>query len=73
MFKPEVTDCPAYFTKLLTYALAKDMIKAITESDDAVQIMTKKYEMQRSVAMFADAQGRPAKPAFHSPFTDVRY
>jgi hypothetical protein len=73
MFKPEVTDCPAYFTKLLTYALAKDMIKSITESDDAVQIMTKKYDMQRNVAMFADAQGRPAKPAFHSPFTDVRY
>jgi hypothetical protein len=73
MFKPNITDCPAYFAKLMTYALAKDMIKAITESDVAVEIMTKKYDQQRSIALYADAQGRPAKPAFHSPFTDVRY
>jgi len=73
MFKPEVTDCPAYFTKLIVYALAKDMIKAITESDNAVQIMTQKYNMQKGIAMYADAQGRPAKPVFDSPYTDVRY
>ena len=72
VFKPEVTDVPAYFAKLLTYALAKDMIKPITESDQAVEMMVDKYNMQRAVAMFADAQGRPSKPAFHSPFTDVR-
>lgn len=72
MFKPEVTDCPAYFTKLITYALAKDMIKAITESDQAVEVMTQKYNMQRSIALYADAQGRPSKMVFDSPFTDVR-
>jgi hypothetical protein len=72
MFKPEVSACPAYFTTLLVYALAKDMIKPITESDQAVQIMTQKYNIQRARAMFADAQGRPNKPIVDSPFTAVR-
>lgn len=72
MFKPDITACPAYFTLLMTYALAKDMIKPITESDEAVTIMTAKYNVQRGRAMFADAQGRPNKPIVHSPFTDVR-
>lgn len=72
MFKPEVTAVPAYFALLLTYALARDMIKPITESDSAVKIMESKYNMQRSRALLADAQGRPAKPVQHSPFTDNR-
>jgi len=72
MFKPEITAVPAYFSKLMTYALAKDFIKPITESDAAVKVMEQKYDMQRNVAMFADAQGRPAKPVMHSPFTSVR-
>ncbi len=72
MFKPAVTKVPAYFSKLMTYALAKDFIKPITESDKAVEVMEQKYDMQRSVAMFADAQGRPSKPIMGSPFTDVR-
>lgn len=73
MFKPEVTALPAYFTTLLTYALARDMIKPITESDSAMQLMEQKYQRQRSLAMHADAQGRPAKPIAHSPFTTVRH
>lgn len=72
MFKPEVTSCPAYFCTLMTYALARDMIKPITESDTARQLMTQAYNRQRGVAMFADAQGRPATPIRNSPFTDLR-
>ena len=72
MFKPEITATPAYFSTLMTYALAKDFIKPITESDDAVKIMENKYNIQRDKALFADAQGRPAKPVMHSPFTDIR-
>lgn len=72
MFKPEITAVPAYFATLMTYALAKDMIKPITESDNAVDIMTKKYVMQRDRAMYADAQGRPARAIIDSPFTAVR-
>lgn len=72
MFKPDVSACPSYFATLMTYALARDMIKPITESDNAVQVMEKKYVAQRSRAMYADAQGRPNRPMLDSPFTDHR-
>jgi hypothetical protein len=63
---------PAYFALLMTYALAKDMVKAITESEAAVESMRKKYNVQRDKALYADAQARPARPIYHSPFTDPR-
>lgn len=72
MFKPEVTSIPAYFATLMTFVLAQHMIKPITESDTAVKIMTAKYDKQRGIAMYADAQGRPSKAVMHSPFTDAR-
>lgn len=72
MFKPEVTAVPAYFSTLMVFTLAQHFIKPITESDSAVEVMRRKYEMQRNVALWSDAQGRPAKPVVHSPFTDVR-
>lgn len=71
-FKPEVTACPAYFCLLMVFALAKNMIKPITESDEALQLMERKYNQQRNVALFADAQGRPARAVYDSPFTDAR-
>lgn len=72
LFKPEVTDCPAYFCTLMTYALAQNMIKPITESDTALQLMDRKYVRQRDRALYADAQGRPARPLDHQPFTAGR-
>lgn len=71
-FKPNISACPAYFALLMTYALAKDMIKPITESDTAVQVMTAKYNVQRARAQFADAQGRPNRMIYDSPFTANR-
>lgn len=72
MFKPDVNKVPAYFNLLMVYQLAANMIKPITESDNAAQLMAKAYTRQRGVAMFADAQGRPNKAIVDSPFTDVR-
>lgn len=72
MFKPEVSSVPSYFNLLMVYQLAQNMIKPITESDNAVTLMTKAYVRQRGVAMFADAQGRPNKAIVDSPFTQVR-
>lgn len=72
MFKPEVSRLPAFFRLLMVYAMAKDMIKPITESDAAVQLMTGKYNIQRNKAMYADSQGRPNKAIVDSPFTDAR-
>lgn len=71
-FKPDISAVPAYFQLLMTYLLARDMIKPITESDAAVNVMNSKYEMQRNRALFADAQSRPNRPIQDSPFTQVR-
>lgn len=72
MFKPEVTELPAYFSQLLVYALARDLVKPITENEKAVVLFQNKYVLQRDRALFADAQGRPPVPVQDSPFTDVR-
>lgn len=71
-YKPAVSAMPAYFSLLMTYALARDFVKPITESDTAVQIMAAKYNTQRNRALFADSQARPNKPIGDSPFTGVR-
>jgi hypothetical protein len=72
LFKPDPSTVPAYFSLLMTYALAKDMLKPITESDSAASAMMTKYNMQRNRAMFADAQGRPNRPLQSRPFINVR-
>lgn len=72
MFKPDPSTVPSYFSLLVTYALAKDMLKPITENDTSASAMQTKYNIQRSRAMFADAQGRPNRPIQQSPFTQVR-
>lgn len=72
LFKPDPATVPSYFSLLVTYALAKDMIKPITESDTSASAMQTKYNIQRSRAMFADAQGRPNRPIQDNPFVSIR-
>lgn len=72
LFKPEVSRVPAYFAKLLVYALARDMTETVTEDKDAVKLFDGKYRMQRERALFADAQGRPSTSIVSSPFVEVR-
>jgi hypothetical protein len=72
-YQPPLQKMPAYFTLLLTYALAKDMVNPVTEGgNDKIEIFTKKYLMQRNLAQFADAQGRPNRTALYAPFLAVR-
>jgi hypothetical protein len=72
MFKPDPATVPSYFSLLITYALAKDMIKPVSESDTAKTALTQAYNRQRGVAAYADAQGRPNRPLQHNPFVQVR-
>jgi hypothetical protein len=72
LYKPDVDKVPAYFALLMVYALAKDMAKPITESDAHAAKWEKAYNQQRSKALYADAQGRPATPVQDTPFVDVR-
>jgi len=71
-FKPDVSLVPAYFNMLLVYALARDMVKPITESDVAVKLLQAKYVLQRDRAMYADAQARPAQTVQYNPFVSAR-
>jgi len=72
LFKPEVSEIPAYFAQLLRYALARDIVKPLTESDNGFQLFQSKYNFQRNRALFADSQGRPNRAIAHSPFTEGR-
>lgn len=72
LFKPDPSTVPSYFAILMTYALARDMIKPITESDSAQVRMEQKYNIQRNRALYADAQGRPNRPIQHNPFVQIR-
>lgn len=72
LFKPEVSALPIHFSALLMYALALNMVKPVTESDDGATKLRQAYNAQRDRALFMDAQARPNRPIAHSPFTDVR-
>lgn len=72
-FKPDVGSIPAYFSMLMVYALARDMVKPITESDVAVRAFQAKYVLQRDRAMYADAQARPATFIQDNPFVYARF
>jgi hypothetical protein len=72
-FKPDITACPAYFSLLMVYAMAKNMGRPIKENGVAAEELKKMYNEQRNVALYADAQGRPAKQTVSSPFVNVRY
>lgn len=72
MFKPEITEVPSYFTLMLTYAMAMNMAKPVTESDSHARKWETLYLGQRNRAMFADAQGRPNKRIRSNPFVDAR-
>jgi hypothetical protein len=71
-FKPEVARIPAYFSLLMTYALYRDMAKPVTESDGAVRKAEVAYSRQRDIAMYADAQARPAVTVQYNPFIAAR-
>jgi len=72
MFKPDPATVPSYFALLVTLALAKHMVKPISESDSARTKCEQAYNQQRNMAMFADATSRPNRPLQHKPFIQVR-
>lgn len=69
LFKPDISELPAYFAMLMHFALAREAIKSLSESDSGVEVFERKYVAQRARALFADSQGRPNKAIVHSPFT----
>jgi len=64
---------PAYFSKMIEYALAKDFASSIRDSSAARQEMTNEYLNASANAMAMDSQQHPQTPFRDSPFTRVRF
>jgi hypothetical protein len=71
-FKPDPGTLPSYLSLLVTYALAKRMVKPITESDSQMTKLEQAYNQQRNVAMATDAKQRPNRTLQSQPFIRVR-
>ena len=66
-------DWPAYFAKVIEYALAKDFAVAVRDSSAAKVEMAAEYEIASRMARFADSQQHPQEPLHNRPFIDVRF
>jgi len=66
-------DFPAYFTRTLEYALAKDFSGAITDSDNKRALMAEEYVIQSRMARATDSQQHPQDSFRDQPFIKVRY
>jgi hypothetical protein len=64
---------PAYFTKMIEYALAKDFALAISESATIKDAMAREYLNASQMARNADSQQHPTTPIQSRPFLDVRF
>jgi hypothetical protein len=72
IYNVPISQWPSYFARMVTYALARDMATAVTESPTRGDDMSNRYFVQRQRALYTDAQGRPNVAFADSPFTDVR-
>jgi hypothetical protein len=64
---------PAYFEKVVEYALAKDFALAIRDSATVKEAMAAEYENASRMARYTDSQQHPITPIQDRPFIDVRY
>lgn len=71
-FKPDPSYLPSYLSLLITLAMAKRMVKPVSDSDSAQTKMEQAYNQQRNVAMATDAKQRPNRPLQSMPFVQVR-
>jgi len=67
------SEFPAYFSKLIEYALAKDFATSIRDSSASRQEMTNEYIIASRMARYTDSQQRPVEPIRSNPFANVRY
>lgn len=72
IYAADESEWPFYFAKVIEYALAKDMARAITDSGTLHQEMAMEYENASRMARFTDSQQQPQVPIVSNPFIDVR-
>ena len=64
---------PAYFSKMIEYALARDFAMSIRDNATTKQIMAEEYINASRMARYTDSQQHPITPIQSRPFLDVRY
>jgi hypothetical protein len=66
-------ELPAYFVRLMTYALARDMSVSIRDEVDRFEAMDIRYKEEGRNARFQDSQSYPQDPIQDAPTTVVRF
>ena len=77
LYADYIYDCPEsewpiYFSKMIEYALAKDMATSLRDSTTIRVEMAAEYENASRMARYTDSQQHPQTPIVSRPFIDVR-
>lgn len=64
---------PAYFSKMVEYALAMEFAPAIRDSASSMQLMAQQYLNASRMARYTDSQQHPQTPIQDRPFINVRF
>jgi hypothetical protein len=64
---------PAYFAKMIEYALAMDFAPSIRDSASSMQILSQQYLNASRMARYTDSQQHPQTAIQDQPFINVRY
>jgi hypothetical protein len=73
IYSPSEGEFPAYFSKMIEYALAMDFAPSIRDSASSMQILANQYLNASRMARYTDSQQHPQTPIQDRPFIDVRY
>jgi len=71
--KPSEADWPAYFAKMIEYALAMDFAPSIRDSASSMQTLANQYLNASRMARYTDSQQHPQVAIQDRPFINVRY
>ena len=72
IFKPDESQLPSYFVRLLEFNLASIFAIPVTDNSSKAEEYRRLYDTALRRARFTDAQARPPRPIVDSPFIDVR-
>lgn len=64
---------PAYFAKMIEYALGMDFAPSIRDSAASMELLANQYLNASRMARFTDSQQHPQTPIQDRPFINVRY
>lgn len=71
--KPSEADWPAYFAKMIEYALGMDFAPSIRDSASSMELLSNQYLNASRMARFTDSQQHPQTAIQDRPFINVRY